>query len=196
MKVAFPGEIDSARLKGVVVDNLAAEIHGAWKESNYSTNFVDRNYLHDGDACALLRLVLENPGITPNDLAKRSRIDKTAVENYLNGMVQDGPVVIEKEGAGKGCHIDGAAKAAVTAAEAALTTATNDLNAVRMMIGPAVMYSASTILVFAVAIILMISIDTRLTLIALIPLPMVSVSVGCGWMVRPMSSMSAERSRK
>jgi MarR family len=71
-------------------------------------------YLHDGDACALLRLVLENPGITPDDLAKRSRIDKTAVENYLNGMVQDGLVVIEKEGAGKGCHIDGAAKAAVT----------------------------------------------------------------------------------
>ena len=46
-----------------------------------------------------------------------------------------------------------------------------------MMIGPAVMYSASTILVFAVAIILMVSIDARLTLIALIPLPMVSVSV-------------------
>ena len=58
-----------------------------------------------------------------------------------------------------------------------MSRATNDLNAVRMMIGPAVMYSASTILVFAVAIILMISIDTRLTLIALIPLPMVSVSV-------------------
>jgi ATP-binding cassette subfamily B multidrug efflux pump len=58
-----------------------------------------------------------------------------------------------------------------------MSRATNDLNAVRMMIGPAVMYSASTILVFAVAIILMISIDPRLTLIALIPLPMVSVSV-------------------
>ena len=58
-----------------------------------------------------------------------------------------------------------------------MSRATNDLNAVRMMIGPAVMYSASTILVFAVAIILMVSIDRRLTLIALIPLPMVSVSV-------------------
>jgi ATP-binding cassette, subfamily B, multidrug efflux pump len=58
-----------------------------------------------------------------------------------------------------------------------MSRATNDLNAVRMMIGPAVMYSASTILVFAVAIILMISIDARLTLIALIPLPMVSISV-------------------
>jgi ATP-binding cassette subfamily B protein len=58
-----------------------------------------------------------------------------------------------------------------------MSRATNDLNAVRMMIGPAIMYSASTILVFAVAIVLMISIDARLTLIALIPLPMVSVSV-------------------
>jgi len=58
-----------------------------------------------------------------------------------------------------------------------MSRATNDLNAVRMMIGPAVMYSASTILVFAVAIVLMASIDARLTLIALIPLPMVSVSV-------------------
>jgi len=58
-----------------------------------------------------------------------------------------------------------------------MSRATNDLNAVRMMIGPAVMYSASTILVFAVAIILMSSIDARLTLVALIPLPLVSVSV-------------------
>ena len=58
-----------------------------------------------------------------------------------------------------------------------MSRATNDLNAVRMMIGPAVMYSASTILVFAVAIILMSSIDARLTLIALVPLPLVSVSV-------------------
>jgi ATP-binding cassette, subfamily B, multidrug efflux pump len=58
-----------------------------------------------------------------------------------------------------------------------MSRATNDLNAVRMMIGPAVMYSASTILVFLVAIVLMLSIDLRLTLIALIPLPFVTVSV-------------------
>jgi ATP-binding cassette subfamily B protein len=58
-----------------------------------------------------------------------------------------------------------------------MSRATNDLNAVRTMIGPAVMYSASTVLVFAVAIVLMSSIDRRLTLIALIPLPLVSVSV-------------------
>jgi ATP-binding cassette subfamily B multidrug efflux pump len=58
-----------------------------------------------------------------------------------------------------------------------MSRATNDLNAVRTMIGPAVMYAASTILVFAVAIVLMVSIDGRLTLIALIPLPLVSISV-------------------
>jgi ATP-binding cassette subfamily B multidrug efflux pump len=58
-----------------------------------------------------------------------------------------------------------------------MSRATNDLNAVRTMIGPAVMYSANTIIVFVVAIILMASIDTRLTLIALLPLPLVSVSV-------------------
>jgi ATP-binding cassette, subfamily B, multidrug efflux pump len=60
-----------------------------------------------------------------------------------------------------------------------MSRATNDLNAVRTMIGPAVMYSASTVLVFAVAIVLMSSIDGRLTLIALLPLPLVSVSVKC-----------------
>ena len=58
-----------------------------------------------------------------------------------------------------------------------MSRATNDLNAVRMMIGPAVMYTANTILVFVVAIVVMLSIDVRLTLIALVPLPFVSISV-------------------
>jgi ATP-binding cassette, subfamily B, multidrug efflux pump len=58
-----------------------------------------------------------------------------------------------------------------------MSRATNDLNAVRMMIGPAVMYTANTVLVFIVAIILMASIDGRLTLIALLPLPLVTISV-------------------
>ena len=58
-----------------------------------------------------------------------------------------------------------------------MSRATNDLNAVRTMIGPAVMYSANTVIVFVVAIILMASIDGRLTLIALLPLPLVSISV-------------------
>ncbi|HET7618261.1 MAG TPA: ABC transporter ATP-binding protein [Vicinamibacterales bacterium] len=58
-----------------------------------------------------------------------------------------------------------------------MSRATNDLNAVRMMIGPAVMYSSSTILVFAVATVLMLSIDVRLTVIALLALPFVSLAV-------------------
>lgn len=58
-----------------------------------------------------------------------------------------------------------------------MSRATNDLNAVRMMVGPAVMYSVNTLLVFSVAIILMLSLDWRLTLIALVPLPVVSVAV-------------------
>jgi ATP-binding cassette subfamily B protein len=58
-----------------------------------------------------------------------------------------------------------------------MSRATNDLNAVRMMIGPSIMYSANTIIVFVVAIILMASIDPWLTFVALLPLPLVSVSV-------------------
>src|SRR5688572_2400315 len=62
-----------------------------------------------------------------------------------------------------------------------MSRATSDLSAVRMMIGPAVMYSATTGLMFVVGIILMVSINPRLTLFALVPLPFVSVSVGyCG----------------
>jgi ATP-binding cassette subfamily B protein len=58
-----------------------------------------------------------------------------------------------------------------------MSRATNDLNAVRMMIGPAVMYSTNTLLIFVVAIAVMLSIDLKLTLVALIPLPFVSVAV-------------------
>ncbi len=58
-----------------------------------------------------------------------------------------------------------------------MSRATNDLNAVRMMIGPSIMYSANTILVFFVALAVMVRIDARLTLLSLIPLPFVSISV-------------------
>ncbi|CAN5410255.1 ABC transporter ATP-binding protein [soil metagenome] len=58
-----------------------------------------------------------------------------------------------------------------------MSRATNDLNAVRMMVGPAIMYSASTVIVFVVAIVLMVSINPWLSLMALLPLPLVSISV-------------------
>jgi ATP-binding cassette subfamily B protein len=58
-----------------------------------------------------------------------------------------------------------------------MSRATNDLNAVRMMIGPSIMYSANTLLTFVAALAMMIVIDGRLTIWSLIPLPFVSVSV-------------------
>jgi hypothetical protein len=45
----LPGGIDSKELNGIVLDNLQAEVIGSWSLSNYSTNFVDKNYLHDGN---------------------------------------------------------------------------------------------------------------------------------------------------
>ncbi|HEV8208893.1 MAG TPA: ABC transporter ATP-binding protein [Vicinamibacterales bacterium] len=58
-----------------------------------------------------------------------------------------------------------------------MSRATNDLNAVRMMIGPSIMYSANTMLTFGVALVVMISIDPRLAAWSLMPLPFVSISV-------------------
>src|SRR5215470_16764740 len=58
-----------------------------------------------------------------------------------------------------------------------MSRATNDLNAVRMMIGPAVMYLSNTVLTFVTVIVLMLSLNRRLTLISLIPLPILSVAV-------------------
>ena len=58
-----------------------------------------------------------------------------------------------------------------------MSRATNDLNAVRMMIGPSIMYSANTILTFVVALAMMIALDPRLTLFSLVPMPFVSLSV-------------------
>ncbi len=58
-----------------------------------------------------------------------------------------------------------------------MSRATNDLSAVRMMAGPAIMYSATTSITFVVAVLLMVSISPILTLIALLPMPFVSVVV-------------------
>ena len=58
-----------------------------------------------------------------------------------------------------------------------MSRATNDLNAVRMMVGPAIMYSCTTSIVFVVGILLMLSISPQLTLLGLLPLPFVSLVV-------------------
>lgn len=57
-----------------------------------------------------------------------------------------------------------------------MSRATNDLGAVRMMVGPAVMYFSSTVLGFVIGIGIMLSIDPWLTLLALAPMPLVSVA--------------------
>ncbi len=58
-----------------------------------------------------------------------------------------------------------------------MSRATNDLSNVRMLMGPGIMYTANTILITVLAMILMVSIDWRLTMVALIPLPLVSFGV-------------------
>ncbi|MBV9342617.1 MAG: ABC transporter ATP-binding protein, partial [Acidobacteria bacterium] len=58
-----------------------------------------------------------------------------------------------------------------------MARATNDLNAVRMLLGPAFMYSANTIVFTAGALMFMLSISPRLTLYAFLPLPVVSIVV-------------------
>ncbi len=58
-----------------------------------------------------------------------------------------------------------------------MARSTNDLNAVRMMLGPAVMYSFETGLTLILAVAVMLSVDWRLTLLALLPAPLVSFAV-------------------
>jgi len=59
-----------------------------------------------------------------------------------------------------------------------MSRATNDLNAVRMVLGPGIMYSATTIVTMALAIALMLKLSPILTLWVLLPVPVVVVAVG------------------
>jgi ATP-binding cassette subfamily B protein len=54
---------------------------------------------------------------------------------------------------------------------------TNDLNAVRMLVGPGIMYTANTVVFTAVSLVFMLSISPRLTLYAFLPLPIFSIVV-------------------
>jgi ATP-binding cassette subfamily B multidrug efflux pump len=54
---------------------------------------------------------------------------------------------------------------------------TNDLNAVRMLLGPAIMYSANTVLFSIGALYFLLRISPMLTLVALVPLPVASILV-------------------
>src|SRR5688572_18563618 len=55
-----------------------------------------------------------------------------------------------------------------------MARATNDLNAVRMMLGPGVMYWTETMLTLIIAVAVMAWVDFPLTLVALVPAPLVS----------------------
>jgi ATP-binding cassette subfamily B multidrug efflux pump len=59
-----------------------------------------------------------------------------------------------------------------------MSRATNDMSAVRMVLGPGIMYTASTVATFAGTVTLMLVISPRLTLLASVPLVLVS------WLVR------------
>jgi ATP-binding cassette subfamily B protein len=58
-----------------------------------------------------------------------------------------------------------------------MSRAINDMNAVRMVLGPGIMQSINTVATAALAITLMLVISPLLTVIALIPLPLLSISV-------------------
>lgn len=58
-----------------------------------------------------------------------------------------------------------------------MARATNDLNAVRMMLGPGLMYTAETSLTLLFSVAIMLSVDWPLTLVALLPAPLVSLLV-------------------
>jgi ATP-binding cassette subfamily B protein len=58
-----------------------------------------------------------------------------------------------------------------------MARATNDLNAVRMMLGPGVMYWTETSITLVLALVVMLSTNVSMTLISLIPAPIVSIAV-------------------
>ncbi|MGA7139549.1 MAG: ABC transporter transmembrane domain-containing protein, partial [Terriglobales bacterium] len=58
-----------------------------------------------------------------------------------------------------------------------MARATNDLNAVRMLLGPAIMYTANTLVFTAGALGFMLAISPKLTIYAFLPLPIASIII-------------------
>src|SRR5262249_43813147 len=58
-----------------------------------------------------------------------------------------------------------------------MSRSTNDLNAVRMVLGPGIMYSATTLVTMIMAILVMVTLSPSLTLWVLLPAPVVAVAV-------------------
>ncbi len=79
-----------------------------------------------------------------------------------------------------------------------MARATNDLNNVRMMLGPGIMYWTETSLTFVLAIAIMVSVDWRLAFFALLPAPLVSrvqENIAGVRMVRAFAQEDAEMER-
>ena len=58
-----------------------------------------------------------------------------------------------------------------------MSRATNDLNAVRMVLGPGIMYSGTTLVTMILAVIVMLKLSSSLTLWVLLPVPVVALAV-------------------
>ena len=58
-----------------------------------------------------------------------------------------------------------------------MSRCTNDLNSVRMVLGPGIMYSANTFATMALAVVLMFWISPRLSIFVLLPVPVVAITV-------------------
>ena len=75
-----------------------------------------------------------------------------------------------------------------------LSRATNDLSNVRALLGPGMMYPAETIMRVAFSTAVMLSIDWELTLVALLPLPLISMGVyQFGRQIHLLSEKSQQR---
>jgi ATP-binding cassette subfamily B multidrug efflux pump len=58
-----------------------------------------------------------------------------------------------------------------------MSRATNDLNAVRMVLGPGIMYSGNTVVTLFAAVVVMLAISPLLTLLVFLPVPVVALAV-------------------
>ncbi len=58
-----------------------------------------------------------------------------------------------------------------------MSRATNDLGAVRMVLGPGIMYSMHTVMLLVISTAILVNLNWRLTLLAYVPLALVSISV-------------------
>ena len=89
MKRALPGGVGSSELGGIVVDNTAAQLTGVWKESLYATNFIDKNYLQDGNTGKGKKSARFVP-----DLPEAGRYDVQIAYVHRNNRAKNVPVTV------------------------------------------------------------------------------------------------------